>query len=66
VLNQTDNKWQVDVLGILRLKGRRARQRPIQNSVQEMGLKLEAIAKELDQVVAESRTVVAGKKNPPA
>jgi hypothetical protein len=31
-----------------------------------MGLKLEAIAKELDQVVAESRTVVAGKKNPPA
>jgi len=44
----------------------RIRRGQVQNSVQEMGLKLEAIAKELDQVVAESRTVVAGKKNPPA
>ena len=44
----------------------RIRRGQVQNSVREMGLKLEAIAKELDQVVAESRTVVAGKKNPPA
>jgi hypothetical protein len=44
----------------------RIRRGQVQNSVREMGLKLEAIAKELDQVVAESRAVVAGKKNPPA
>ena len=44
----------------------RIRQGEIQRTVREMGQKLEFIAKELDQVVAESRTVVAGKKNPPA
>jgi hypothetical protein len=44
----------------------RIRRGQVQKSVREMGLKLEAIAKELDQVVAESRAVVAGKKNPPA
>jgi hypothetical protein len=44
----------------------RIRKGETQNALREVGRKLEAIAKELDQVVTESRTVVAGKKNPPA
>jgi hypothetical protein len=44
----------------------RIRRGEVQNTVREMGLKLEAIANELDQVVAASRAAVAGKKSPPA
>jgi hypothetical protein len=43
----------------------RIRQGEIQYSVREMVKRLEGIAKELDQVVDESRAAVAGKKNPP-
>jgi len=48
----------------------RIRQGEIQQTVREMGQKLELIAKELDQVAAESRPVAGKasdeKKNPPA
>jgi len=48
----------------------RIRQGEIQQTVREMGQKLELIAKELDQVAADSRTVAGKssdeKKNPPA
>jgi hypothetical protein len=48
----------------------RIRQGEIQHTIREMGQQLEVLAKELDQVAAESRSVVEKpsdkKKNPPA